>query len=70
MRVVSLVMFGLASSGLLTSVAAQSPDRKVLLEVRGGLNIPTFKIADAAKVGPSGGLGLGFKVGQRRENIP
>ena len=65
MRVVSLVLFGLASSGLLASVAAQSPDRKVLLEVRGGLNIPTFKIADAAKVGPSGGFGLGFKVGQR-----
>lgn len=65
MRVASLVLVGFASSGLFSPVTAQSPDRKVLVEVRGGLNIPTFKIADVAKVGPSGGVGLGFKVGPR-----
>lgn len=38
---------------------------QVALEVRGGLNVPTFKIGDAAKAGPSFGVGLNYKVGER-----
>lgn len=44
----------------------ESPDnRRVSLEARGGVNVPTFDIADAARSGPSFGLGLGVAVTPR-----
>lgn len=54
--------------GLLTGVAfatATAAEAQVAFEVRGGFNVPTFKIADVAKAGPSFGVGLNYKVGDR-----
>lgn len=48
-----------------TLAAASQAQGQVVLEVRGGLNVPTFTIADAAKAGPSFGAGLNFKVADR-----
>jgi hypothetical protein len=45
--------------GMAGSAAAQS---RAALEVHGGLNVPTFDIADVAKAGPSFGGGLALKV--------
>ncbi len=46
-------------------VAAPAAQAQLALELRGGLNVPTFKIADVAKAGPSFGAGLNYKVGER-----
>ena len=45
--------------------AAPTAEAQVALEIRGGVNVPTFDIADAAKAGPAFGAGLSFKVGDR-----
>lgn len=47
------------------ALAAAPVEGQVALEVRGGLNLPTFKIADAAKAGPSVGAGLNVKLADR-----
>ncbi len=48
------------------ALAAPGPAKaQVTLEVRGGLNVPTFDIADAAKAGPSFGAGLHVQVADR-----
>lgn len=60
----SLIYSGFLVAATAGAAAAQS-DRKMLLEVRGGLNVPTFKIADVAKAGPSGGVGLGVRLNSR-----
>jgi len=49
----------------MTLAAAPPAEAQVALELRGGLNVPTFKIADAAKAGPSFGAGLNFKLADR-----
>lgn len=47
------------------AVSAAKAEAQAALEVRGGINVPTFDITDAAKAGPSVGVGLNYKVGQR-----
>lgn len=39
--------------------------RPVSIDLRGGLNVPTFDIADAAEAGPSFGAGIGIPLGSR-----
>jgi hypothetical protein len=56
---------GLALVGLAASAAAQSPDRRTTLEVRAGVSVPTFDIADAVDAGPGFGIGAGFKVSEK-----
>lgn len=46
------------------TAVAQSPSR-LSLELRGGMNVPTFDIADVAEAGPSFGAGLGYAFGAR-----
>lgn len=58
----SWTVAGLVGMALTVAVPATA---QVALEVRGGLNVPTFKIGDAAKAGPSFGVGLNYKVGER-----
>lgn len=48
-----------------TAMATAPASAQGALEVRGGLNVPTFGIADAAKAGPSFGVGLNYRVGDR-----
>jgi len=50
-----------AALGLTTSRA----EAQGALEVRGGINVPTFDITDAAKAGPSFGVGLNYRIGER-----
>lgn len=44
---------------------ATAQDRRFVLEARGGLNVPTFDIADVAKAGPSFGAGLSYRLSPR-----
>ena len=47
-------------------VGAAVPARaQVALELRGGLNVPTFDIADAVKAGPSFGAGLSYAMSDK-----
>jgi hypothetical protein len=41
------------------------PPTRVMLDLRGGGNVPTFDITDAAKTGPSFGAGIGVAVTPR-----
>lgn len=45
------------------SSSAEEPGFSV--EVRGGVNVPTFDIADVAEAGPSVGLGVGVALSER-----
>jgi hypothetical protein len=66
------VVFGVAAS-MVTALAVTAPVsaqamgsmKGVSLEARGGFNVPTFKIADVAKAGPSFGVGVGVVVAPR-----
>jgi hypothetical protein len=42
-----------------------SPDQPFSVNVRGGVNVPTFDIADVADPGPSFGVGLKYAVSDR-----
>ena len=53
-----LVFAGLA-------LAASQAEAQGALEIRGGINVPTFDITAAAKAGPSVGLGLNYKLSNR-----
>lgn len=65
-------LFGLTAA-VVTTLAATAPVsaqdmgtmKRVSLEARGGLNVPTFDIADVARAGPSFGLGVGVAVAPR-----
>lgn len=46
-------------------VAAPAAEAQMAIDLRGGLNVPTFDIADVAKAGPSFGVGLNHKLGDR-----
>ena len=48
--------------GLAATAGAQSAEHRVSLEARGGVNVPTFNIADAVDAGPSVGLGAGVRL--------
>ena len=51
---------GVLALGLATVAAAQ--DRRFAIEARGGLNVPTFDIADVAESGPSFGAGVSYRL--------
>jgi len=44
---------------------AQAQGRRVTIEARGGLNVPTFDISDAVDAGPSFGIGAAVQVRPR-----
>lgn len=56
-RTGTVLLFALMSLGIGSTVQAQSVERRVSIEARGGFNVPTFDIADAVDAGPSFGLG-------------
>ena len=61
MRGIKRTTLVVAALGLLTSAA----EAQGALEIRGGINVPTFDITDAAKAGPSVGIGLNYRIGER-----
>jgi len=62
-RVAPLTLAALTLPGL---IVAQSSNRSpVSIEVRGGINVPTFDIADVADPGPSFGVGIEIPVAER-----
>ena len=68
MRVFPII--GLVAAGatlLITPSAAhaQAEGRRVTIEARGGLNVPTFGISDAVDAGPSFGLGAAVELRPR-----
>ena len=60
-----LAAVGLMLVGIGGRAEAQETARRVTLEARGGLNVPTFDIADAVDGGPSFGAGVGLEVSPR-----
>jgi hypothetical protein len=46
-------------------VLAVPAEAQVVVEARGGLNVPTFSITDVAKAGPSFGAGLSTRISDR-----
>lgn len=48
-----------------TVAMAGQAQAQVVVEARGGINVPTFDIRDAVKAGPSFGAGLSTKLGER-----
>jgi hypothetical protein len=60
LRLAAAVLLGATSV-----VQAQEHDRRFTLEARGGLNVPTFDIADAVDAGPSVGVGAALQVSPR-----
>ncbi|MBD3257349.1 outer membrane beta-barrel protein [candidate division GN15 bacterium] len=53
-----LVVFAIAMLMVSGNVAAQ--DKQIRLEARGGIGLPTFDIADVAKIGGLGGVGVWY----------
>jgi hypothetical protein len=51
-----------AIAAAISTATVASADPQFAVEARGGLNVPTFDITDAADPGPSFGLGLGVLV--------
>jgi hypothetical protein len=58
-------MRGLIGAAAMTLAASASAEAQVALEVRGGLNVPTFDITDAAKAGAGFGGSLYLKATDR-----
>jgi len=58
----TLFISGLMLLVVASTAQAQAAERRASLEVRGGLNVPTFDITDAAKAGPSVGVGAAVRV--------
>ena len=56
-RTGTVLLSGLILLGIASTVQAQSVERRVSIEARGGFNVPTFDISDAVDAGPSFGLG-------------
>ncbi len=56
---------GLAMAAMIALAAPGAADAQVALELRGGFNVPTFGIRDAAKAGPSFGAGLSTKIADK-----
>jgi hypothetical protein len=54
-------ILGLVLLGLASTAQAQGAERRVSIEARGGLNVPTFDISDAVDAGPSVGVGAAVK---------
>lgn len=53
----------LAAAG--TAQAQVTPEQPLSFNVRGGVNVPTFDIADVAEAGPSFGVGLKYVLSDR-----
>jgi hypothetical protein len=62
---IALVAAGATLLTFPSAAQAQTDTRRVTLEARGGLNVPTFDIADAVDAGPSFGVGAAFQVRPR-----
>ena len=60
-RTGTVLLFGLILLGIASTVRAQSVERRVSIEARGGFNVPTFDISDAVDAGPSFGLGAAVR---------
>jgi hypothetical protein len=56
-RTGTVLLSGLILLGIASNAQAQSVERRVSIEARGGFNVPTFDISDAVDAGPSFGLG-------------
>ena len=54
-----------AAAGAQTSADRMVHEPRVMLEARGGVNVPTFDISDAVDAGPSFGIGADFLVAPR-----
>lgn len=61
----TLLLSGLMLLGMASTAGAQTMDRRATLELRGGLNVPTFDISDAVDGGPSVGVGAAVRVSPR-----
>ena len=59
------LLAGLLLTGLVSTAEAQWSERRVTLEARGGLNVPTFDISDAVDGGPSFGVGAAVQFAPR-----
>jgi len=59
------LLAGFMLAGLASTAQAQWAERRVTLEGRGGLNVPTFDISDAVDAGPSLGIGAGLQFAPR-----
>lgn len=64
LRITLAVLGGFLVFGV-GSAAAQAPEQPWIVEVHGGVSVPTFDITDLAKVGPSVGGGIGYFVTDR-----
>jgi outer membrane protein with beta-barrel domain len=51
-----------AAAGAQVSADGMVREPRVMLEARGGVNVPTFDISDAVDAGPSFGIGADFRV--------
>ena len=60
-RTVTVLMSGLMLLGLASAAPAQTSNRRVTVEARGGLNVPTFDVSNAVDAGPSLGLGAALQ---------
>jgi hypothetical protein len=56
-RTGTVLLSGLILLGIASNAQAQSVERRVSIEARGGFNVQTFDISDAVDAGPSFGLG-------------
>ena len=58
----TVLISGLILLGIASTAQAQGEERRVSIEARGGVNVPTFDISDAVDAGPSVGLGAGVQL--------
>ena len=61
----TITVLALALLALPASLSAQVPERPFSFNLRGGLNVPTFDIADVADAGPSFGAGVKVRLSDR-----
>jgi hypothetical protein len=64
-RIGTVLLSGLLLLGLGSTAQAQLAERRVTVEARGGLNVPTFDISDAVDAGPSFGVGAAVQFAPR-----
>jgi len=61
--VASMALLGVTSNAFAQDTEAAPA--KFYVEARGGINVPTFDIADAADAGPSFGAGIGYQLNRK-----
>jgi hypothetical protein len=59
------LLAGLMLLGIASDARAQWAERRVTVEGRAGLNVPTFDVSDAVDAGPSVGIGAGVQFAPR-----